>query len=414
VGAKPQAAALSQRRSGYRAAVSAAPQSPEFSIAIELTASSEATEISMALPRRPGVFALENPDGQTIAIATTADLRRAVTAKVASIQPVADVRRVRAEPVGSAFEADWVYLHQARRRFPQSYRSLLDRWQAWFVQCDTAATHPQFTKTAHPSPADSQPTTVFLGPFPDKHSAGRHIELVQDAFDLCRYHHILVQAPHGTACAYKEMGRCPAPCDGTVSMASYHRQISQAIEYACTPIKRWRDSLERSMHAASARLDFELAHRCRVLLQRTQPAERAEFALVDRLERFRFVAVMKSRRRRFARLFLILGGSIEPIAELPIGADAAAVEELLHQVRTRAAAGAADFTNDGIENIGMICRHLFRPRRTKAAGGFLRINDELTVAPLASAISRLGDSTNDESADAPEVADQVIDEPAGR
>ena len=41
------------------------------------------------------------------------------------------------------------------------------------------------------------PPGVVLGPLPDKDAAGRMIETVIDCFDLCRYHHILVQAPHG-------------------------------------------------------------------------------------------------------------------------------------------------------------------------------------------------------------------------
>ena len=30
-----------------------------------------------------------------------------------------------------------------------------------------------------------------------KHAAQRLVETLEDLFDLCRYHHILVQAPHG-------------------------------------------------------------------------------------------------------------------------------------------------------------------------------------------------------------------------
>ena len=36
--------------------------------------------------------------------------------------------------------------------------------------------------------------------------------------DLCRKHDILVQAPTGQACVYHEMGRCPAPCDGSMTL----------------------------------------------------------------------------------------------------------------------------------------------------------------------------------------------------
>src|SRR6185295_16204268 len=72
---------------------------------------------------------------------------------------------------------------------------------------------------------------VFIGPIADKDTAGRLIERTIDAFDLCRYHHLLVQAPRATACAYKEMGRCPAPCDGSETMAGFRARTLAAAAH---------------------------------------------------------------------------------------------------------------------------------------------------------------------------------------
>lgn len=81
-------------------------------------------------------------------------------------------------------------------------------------------------------------------------------------FDLCRYYHILIEAPNGNACAYKEMGRCPAPCDGTVSMAHYHQQMRDAIDCAADR-NAWKNSASKKMTEASDAMDFEAAELCK-------------------------------------------------------------------------------------------------------------------------------------------------------
>lgn len=374
-----------------------------------------------ALPAKPGVFVFENESGETLALAVTANLRRMVHSKLEPIESAGGrgrtrrvpyrtlVRTVRAASVGSAFEADWTYLQLARMRLPSTYRAMLDRWQAWFIHVDPGAPFPQWLKTAHPRivDADGSRSGANLGPFPDKHAAGRYIELLQDAFDLCRYHHILVQAPHATACAYKEMGRCPAPCDGSVSMDSYRARMLEVVEFACSPIAHWRSQVEQRMRVASNELDFERAQRDRKLLERTAPAQRVEYAHVNLLQRFEYLAVMPGGRRGWARLFAILGGWIEPILDLPIDRphDASARDQIVALVHEFTAQRSADFSDAGIENIGMVCAHLLRPRRAKHAEEFIRLTD-LTEARLDQALRRLGQDAMASAEEPPEIVDR--------
>ena len=78
---------------------------------------------------------------------------------------------------------------------------------AWFVHVNPQTDFPRYIKTT----SLALSTGVRFGPIDDKHAAARLIELLEDGFDLCRFYSILVQAPAGLACAYKEMGKCPAP-----------------------------------------------------------------------------------------------------------------------------------------------------------------------------------------------------------
>jgi len=377
---------------------------PHLSIRLDL-ADSSASDFG-SLPARPGVFILEDEAGAALALMTTANLRRAAVSK---LQPASErassrridyrkvTRRLCACTVGSAFEADWAYLQLARSCLPSTYRSLLDRWQAWFVTCDPGATFPQFAKTNRPVYQSPQRGAIDIGPMPDKHAAARYIEMLEDAFDLCRYHHILVQAPRGAACAYKEMGRCPAPCDGSVSMDHYHQQVWDAIEFAVAPIADWRAGVETKMRLAAESMEFEAAQRWREVLSRTSLALKPEFAHVDRLEQFRFLGVMASEREGWARLFLIAGGWIAPLLDLPLGSSDATLNQALTAAMNSTC--RADFSDRGIENIGLVCSHLFRSRATKRSGVFLRLGDHPNSSAVRQALARLqGDVAPDGSA----------------
>lgn len=334
-------------------------------------------------PTGPGVIALEDAAGGTLSLVATANVRRAVASRLEPLDPAAGktrridfaalTSRVWAVSVESAFEADWTYLRQARRRLPQTYQVVLDRWRPWFVHCDPADAHPQFVKTVKPGLLP-RPGGSLLGPFADKHAAGRYLDMLQDAFDLCRHYHLLVQAPHASACAYKEMGRCPAPCDGSVSMDHYRGQIREAIAFASTPHDRWRDDVERRMKQASDSLDFERARQCRNLLDRTRPASRPEFSHVRDLGGFRFLALMRAATFPGVRAFLIRGGDIRFVGDVDSQPSIEQVQRWLDAAAAAEPAPASDVSDEARENMGLACHHLFHSRRS-ARGVFMCLDE---------------------------------------
>ena len=343
------------------------PTCPPLSLSVEVSGDSAASDAALlALPAKPGVLVIEDENGGTLSLLQTRDLRRAARVRLGPIDPEqsrsrrADLRplarRLLATTVGSEFEADWATLQLARIRLPHSYKSMLDRWQAWFVHCDPEQEFPQWTKTGHPTAGFA----FHAGPFADKHAAARFREMLEDAFDLCRFHHILVQAPHGSACAYKEMGRCPAPCDGTVSMQHYHQQIRDSIEFAHDPARARRD-FEVEMQQRGSALDFEGADRCKTLLDRTAIADRHEFAHVRDFAAFRFLAVAPAERAGIARVFAITGGWIAPVLDVLTMPDEPSLRAAL-QAFLEMSPQAPGCSETDIENIGLVCRHLLLPK----------------------------------------------------
>lgn len=417
---------------------------PPLTIELPIPAETCAEIDFLSLPALPGVFVFEDENGGVLALAVTANLRRLVRARLdppssspevenpSSQEPNADTadtvvnhdppssrridyrkltRIVRAGTVGSSFEAEWLYLQYARRLLPTTYASLLDRWRTWFVHVNPEADHPRWTKTPRPFAAPTGETGCYFGPIADKHAAARYIETIEDAFDLCRYHHILVQSPDASACAYKEMGRCPAPCDGSISLDDYREMIRQAADFAATPIASWRAARDDDMIRAGEQLDFEAAARFKSLLARTKPCTRAEFVHVRRVEEARFLGVYPSENKEWARLFLVLGGGIIPFVDVPCDLKGDGLQEVIEAIRFRTDAQSSALRGTALEHLGLIGRHLFRPKNNRSPGELIHLDEALEAAQLRRALRRLSKRAAgiDEIESMP---DQILDSPS--
>jgi len=152
------------------------------------------------------------------------------------------------------FERYLLYWQIARTEYPKAYRKLLPFAGCWYITIDPGAAYPRFEAKKS---LDSDRAHIF-GPLLRRKDAEHLIRLLEDGFDLCRYHDILLQTPNGQACAYFDMGRCPAPCDGSVPMSAYHASIEAALAF----MNRHTDGLtlvDQRMKDAAATTNFELA-----------------------------------------------------------------------------------------------------------------------------------------------------------
>jgi hypothetical protein len=278
------------------------------------------------------------------------------------------VRRVRWRRVDSAFEADWVYYEAARQVFPESYRGMVGFRPAWFLHVDPQAAFPRYVKTTDLSPRPGE----LIGPVEDKHAAARLIEMIEDAFDLCRYHNVLIQAPGGSACAYKEMGRCPAPCDGSISLEQYRRLIEWSASVVVDPAEMIRDQTRR-MQGAAAELRFEIAGRIKAYIDRLAQFGAGPFRHIGRLANFNYVCLQHGPRPQQgdAKVFLITPGRIEQILSL-VAEPTRPSDVLRTALSLSEAAGVTGVDAAGAERMGIVSHHLFSPK--KAQGIFLRMD----------------------------------------
>ncbi|MEC9373383.1 MAG: hypothetical protein VYC34_06035, partial [Planctomycetota bacterium] len=355
---------------------------PEITHRLELP-HEPAAEIEFArLPTLRGVALFENEEGRATYLAVTGNARALARRRLAPgdeesnrgrVDHRAVTRRVLFAPAPGMLEADAVFLALARERLPGLHQAALTRWQGWFIHVNPETQFPRFMKTPVPAGAESAQsppkTGMLLGPLRDKHASARYIEAIEDLFDLCRYHHLLIQAPNASACAYKDMGRCPAPCDGSESMESYRGRLAEAAAFAAGSPGPYAARLESEMRSASEGLDFERAERCRVLLERAEATRKPEHRFVRSLDDFRFLFVSRSESAAHARLIVASRGSLTALADVRADADRACFDAVIEAAHaTAAAAPPCSFSQESLETIGLVSTHVFAPKSGQRAG----------------------------------------------
>lgn len=313
-----------------------------------------------AVPARRGVFLLEGPAGEPILLATAANIRARMRFRLAPADEKpsrrVDLRQVAArlrwKLAHSHFETDWRFLELARAIYPGRYKDLLSFQPAWFVHVDAEEAAPWFRPTRRIRPGGGR----NFGPFPDRRSCGRFIEILQDVFGLCRCEQILRRG--GGGCVYAQMGRCRAPCEGRISMDEYRRIVADACRCAAGDRQGVRQPLTDQMRRLAERRLFEQAAECKARLGRLDELNRPEFGDVRPVERFQYVLAQRGSSRRKVKVFLVDRGAVEPAGEMdyPVGADQAAAA--LSAMREFCAAprevGQAQW-----EGIGLVSRYLF-------------------------------------------------------
>jgi hypothetical protein len=272
-----------------------------------------------SVPRKWAVYLFADESGQPVQLLCVKNLRYSLKRRLGGDETIGLSKRVnyrelvriiRWRRVDSTFEADWLYYEAARIVFPQTYRGMVGFRPAWFIHVNPETNFPRYVKTT-----DLSRSGVIVGPLADKHAAARLIALVEDILDLCRYYQILIEAPHGRACAYKEMGKCPAPCDGSISMEQYHRMIQWSVDTLIDPAPAMREQQSR-MRAAAAELHFEQAAKIKAFAEQLSQFGKGAYRHVRPLRDFQFLSLQPGPRAKTAKVFLISPGRIEEILGL--------------------------------------------------------------------------------------------------
>ena len=338
-------------------------------------------EFLRGVPAKWAVYLMSDADERPVQLLCVKNLRASLRRRLGGDEQIGPsrrvnyrdvVRHVRWHRVDSAFEADWQYYEIARLVFPQTYQGMVGFRPAWFVHVNPETNFPRYIKTT-----DLSRPGLYIGPLEDKHAAARLMHAAEDLFDLCRYYNILVEAPRAKACAYKEMGKCPAPCDGSISMEQYRRLIEWSARTLVDPAQAVSDHTRR-MEQAAAELRFETAAKIKAYVDQLAQLGKGALRHARPLSDFRFVAFQHGPREGNVKVFLISPGRIEQIA--CITGEPSNPAETMRAILAGASQRLDESSPDevGAERIGIVAHHLFSPKH----GVFIRLGamDEAGIA----------------------------------
>ena len=323
--------------------------------------------VSCFFPATRGVVEFQAHDGSTLLLAATGHIRDFIAQRLneagepsakADLAPV--TARIHAHHTGSALESDLFVLERSRTVDPDLHAKLTHQnRRALLVLCPATGTW----RTAETNTLQIAQGEHVIGPCLTSKSAQQLGETLDDVFELCRFPKELALAPRGTPCAYKEMGRCPAACDGSEPLETYHQRFTQAIHAAKLGPVAWAAHLKADMQQASADLDFEAAAHAKRHLDAVSALPRDTLAHAASLHTFACVIVTPTPRTGWAQCWAFNALGCIPVCSIEL-----LDNELLHALPDllRAHLSPMGFDQPQLDRFALIARHwLTKPTKQR-------------------------------------------------
>ena len=181
------------------------------------------------LPHAPGVYLFSDDRDRVLYVGTSRDLRR----RVRSYFTASETRSRMGEMVGLASRVTGIECATALEAQVRELR-LIAEHKPRYNRRSRFPEKMHFLKlTREPWPRLSLVKRVlddeadYLGPFSSKQAAERCLVALHETFPVRQCTDRLGRRPSRAACVLAEMGRCVAPCDGSVDEATYAELVAQ-------------------------------------------------------------------------------------------------------------------------------------------------------------------------------------------
>ena len=209
-----------------------------FDDCLQIDPAAQTAEALKPLPACKGVLLFADDTLKPIQLLTAANIRRTATHRLFPQDPTvikkrADISRIARRiyccrcynDFGSALK----HYQIAKVIYRDTYSEQLSLGKQSYVKIDASVKWPFFSLTDKPAGSGGQ--NVF-GPFPSRKAAAEFIQILQDAFGLCKRPDLLAGGQNFASCPYLQMGTCCAPCVGKIGRDEYLRYIAGAISAA--------------------------------------------------------------------------------------------------------------------------------------------------------------------------------------
>lgn len=219
-----------------------------------------------SLPRRPGVYLVEDARREVIYVGKAKDLRARVRSYFQEggddwrliskrIHQVADVDAVVTASEKEALLLENNFIKQFRPKYNVYFR---DDKSFVSIKIDPSEPWPRPIVTRRLD----DPKAMYFGPYASAKAARRTLRVLNDVFPLrkCPIRECMERA---RPCLYGEMGKCAAPCCAEVSKEEYDQLIEQVVMFLKGKGEDLLARLREEMDAASGALQYERAARVR-------------------------------------------------------------------------------------------------------------------------------------------------------
>ncbi len=219
-------------------------------------------EKANSLPICPGVYIMKNADGEVIYVGKSKKLKNRVTSYFVNTahtykteKMVAQVRDFDYIVCDTEIEALALENVLIKKHSPKYNVKLKDAKSYPYIKV-TAEEYPRLYVTRERKSDRGR----YYGPYRGVADAYTALETVKKIFGLATCKR---QFPRDIGkerpCIYKDMGRCVAPCDGSVTAAEYLTRVRCAEDVLDGNVKKTKENLALLMLAAAEREEYERA-----------------------------------------------------------------------------------------------------------------------------------------------------------
>ena len=224
------------------------------------------------LPEGPGVYVFEDGQGAALYVGTSRSIRRRVRSYFTAAEQrrrmnemVSIAERVVAVECATALEAQVRELRTIASRAPRyNRRSTRPQAAVWLKL--TVERFPRIS-TVNAVRDDHDRGARYLGPFTSRRAADRAAEALAETLPLRTCTQTLTRTLKQSACVLADLGRCPAPCTGGISVEDYADIVDEARQVLSTDPEPAVAALNRRMNALAEQERYEDAAAWRDRLQ---------------------------------------------------------------------------------------------------------------------------------------------------
>ncbi len=220
--------------------------------------------LAEALPDSPGVYVFRDDQGRALYVGKSQRIR----SRVRTYFTASETRTRMAEMVGLAarvdaiacatpLEAEVRELRLIGELAPRYNRRSRHPERAVWVKL-TAEAFPRLSVVRQVR-ADTDAGAAYLGPFGSRRTALEAVEALQAAVGLRTCTERISPRRTTSACVLAEMGRCPAPCVGSVDVEGYAPLVDAARRALLDDVRDVERALLERLRSLSADLRYEEA-----------------------------------------------------------------------------------------------------------------------------------------------------------